>query len=350
MYSSFLEDFIINENSTIMEAYWKYGHNKKILIVVDDNNEFKGVITKNEIDGYNTPNPNNLVSSIVNKNCKSVQYNDNQEFMYGCLRNIFADNIKIQCIPVLKGHDIVDLYSRNRAFWAQSFQDKKLHYYPYAKGLSTAVQTAKYIGYKRISTIEFGVAGGNGLKMLEIHAMELSRLYNIEIEVYGFDTGNGLPNNKEDYRNRCYMWREGNYEMNVAKLKSQLRNAKLILGDLTETLPVFLNEFNPAPVGFISIDVDLYSSTLPILDFVTNLSDKDCLPRMNVYFDDIEKDSEFTGEDLAIKEFNQSHTNYKISSESSTENLKVLHKFNHSLYNYHNGSLAQLPLNSSIHI
>ena len=52
---------------------------------------------------------------------------------------------------------------------------------------------AKKLGHRRVSVLEFGVAGGRGLIDLEYHAREVSRELEIEIDVYGFDTGSGLP-------------------------------------------------------------------------------------------------------------------------------------------------------------
>jgi hypothetical protein len=51
----------------------------------------------------------------------------------------------------------------------------------------------KTLGHERISVIEYGVAGGNGLRMLEEHAKKIESILGVKIEVYGFDTGKGLP-------------------------------------------------------------------------------------------------------------------------------------------------------------
>src|SRR6266851_7746170 len=59
----------------------------------------------------------------------------------------------------------------------------------YAYCVYQAAVLAKRLGYPRISVIEFGVAGGNGLVNLEWHAREISRWLSIGIDVYGFDTG-----------------------------------------------------------------------------------------------------------------------------------------------------------------
>jgi hypothetical protein len=48
---------------------------------------------------------------------------------------------------------------------------------------------AKALGIKRVSVIEFGVAGGNGLVALDRIAEKVEQALGIDIDVYGFDTG-----------------------------------------------------------------------------------------------------------------------------------------------------------------
>src|SRR4051794_28712639 len=50
-----------------------------------------------------------------------------------------------------------------------------------------AAKLAKRLGHKSVSVIEFGVAGGNGLVNLEMHAGEVSKLTGIDIQIFGFD-------------------------------------------------------------------------------------------------------------------------------------------------------------------
>ena len=83
--------------------------------------------------------------------------------------------------------------------------------------------------------------------------------------VFGFDSGVGLPK-PEDFRDQPNMWFEGQLPMDRAKLEPKLRRGKLCLGPLKETISTFIAG-NPAPVGFASFDVDLYSSTRDALEF-----------------------------------------------------------------------------------
>ena len=110
---------------------------------------------------------------------------------------------------------------------------------------------------KQVSVIEFGVAGGNGLVALDQIAEKAEAILDVNIHVYGFDTGVGLPK-PTDYRDLPSLWVEGAFPMDVGRLKKRLTRAELVLGPVEKTLPGFLAS-NPAPVGFISFDLDYYS-------------------------------------------------------------------------------------------
>src|SRR5262249_24420305 len=121
-----------------------------------------------------------------------------------------------------------------------------------------AASLAKKLGYPRISVLEFGVAGGSGLINFEHHAHEVSKLFGVGIEVYGFDTGEGLPGPK-DYRDLKYQWKKGFFSMDVSGLQSRLTTAKLVLGNVETTSQDFFTKYTPAPIGAISYDLDYYS-------------------------------------------------------------------------------------------
>ena len=106
----------------------------------------------------------------------------------------------------------------------------------------------------------------------------------VEIDVIGFDRGEGLPK-PLDYRDLPYMWREGDFEMDVEALRRRVPTAELVLGDIEETLSGFLRERDPSPIGFVSIDVDYYSSTVASLSLFRSGYEY-FLPRVFCYFDD----------------------------------------------------------------
>jgi hypothetical protein len=217
---------------------------------------------------------------------------------------------------------------------------------------------AKKLGYSGISVLEFGVAGGCGLLNLEYHAKHIRELLSINVDIYGFDTGEGLPE-LLDYRDVPYLWRKNDYKMDVQKLKAKLKTAKLVLGDVKETAETFLSKFKPYPIAAIMFDLDLYSSTAAALKLLEG-DEKYFLPRLFCYFDDVSGNeaslyNDYTGERLAINEFNQTHTEKKFAPAYHLLNRKVLdawyqrvwilHNFKHSKYNEYIGrKIQQLEL------
>ena len=181
----------------------------------------------------------------------------------------------------------------------------------YAFGLLRSAVEARILGYRQLTAIEFGVAGGNGLLAMEKYAADISQLVGIDIQVVGFDSGAGLPT-LSDYRDLPYLWAPGDFAMDVASLESRLQSVTLRLGPIAETLPTFLEELGAnAPIGFVAVDVDLWSSTRDCLE----LFDADPLtrlPRVWCYFDDIVETIPEVGELLAIREFNDAHESIKI--------------------------------------
>ncbi len=209
-----------------------------------------------------------------------------------------------------------------------------------------AAALAKKLGYPKISVLEFGVAGGNGLVSLEYHAQQVSKLFGVEIEIYGFDTGEGLPA-PEDYRDLPYHWKSGFFKMDEKKLQARLQKSKLVIGDIRETAQNFFSTFNPAPVAAISHDFDYYSSTAAALKLF-DAGAQHFLPRVFCYFDDIlggemELYNDYTGERLAINEFNEQHEAIKIGLpyyllarkiiEPWHHQIRICHFFSHQHYN-----------------
>ena len=83
---------------------------------------------------------------------------------------------------------------------------------------------AKLLGIPRISVLEFGVAGGNGLVVIEQHARWIQRELGVGLEIYGFDTGEGLPE-PVDYRDLPYGWKAGFFKMDRAVLDRRLQSS-----------------------------------------------------------------------------------------------------------------------------
>ena len=164
---------------------------------------------------------------------------------------------------------------------------------------------------------------------------------------YGFDSGSGLPA-PDDFRDMPYAWEQGFYAMDQEKLRKRLQSAELVIGDVRDTVQRF-GDRNPAPIGFISFDLDYYSSTTAALH-ILDLPLANLLPRIFCYFDDVAGGpsycyNEFTGELLAINEFNQSHADRKLAKIAGLrhnfrslptlwhEQMFVAHLFSHPHYN-----------------
>lgn len=184
----------------------------------------------------------------------------------------------------------------------------------YLSGVLLAAEQARQQGIFEISVIEFGVAGGNGLVALQEAAADVERATGVQIKVYGFDNGpQGLPEFIGDYRDHPDAWRAGDYPMDEARLRARLMDrTTLILGNVRDTVPEFVGG-QTAPVGFVSVDVDLYSSTMQALKLFT-LPGRKLLRRTIVYFDDVDLiiSHRYAGELLAIDEFNKANESVKI--------------------------------------
>jgi len=222
----------------------------------------------------------------------------------------------------------------------------------YLWGALQGINLAKALGHKRVSFLEFGVAGGNGLVALENVANVLEPIFGVEIETHGFDMGTGLPK-PVDYRDLPNLWREGFYVMDTEKLASRLKRSKLHLGPVNETVVQFMKS-GSAPVAFISFDLDYYSSTAQAFKLF-EADEGVLLPRIHCYFDDImgKTFSDFTGERLAIHEFNEASFTRKISPIHGLrfflptparhsiwpDMMFIAHMFDHSLYGHNDGLL-----------
>jgi len=216
----------------------------------------------------------------------------------------------------------------------------------YAYGVFWAALTARRLGTPRISVMEFGVAGGRGLLALESLAAEVESATGVGIDVYGFDTGEGMPR-PQDYRDLPHIWNQGFYKMDVAKLRARLTRAQLVLGDVAQTTTEWLRGEKRAPIGFIAFDLDYYSSTKAAFG-IFGADHRQYLPRVYCYFDDVSSNdlgcmNEYVGELLAIREFNDAHPLRKIAKverlrvnrsrwESWQEKIFVLHDFEHPQY------------------
>lgn len=189
---------------------------------------------------------------------------------------------------------------------------------PYAFGIDYACRRACTIGIQKLVIIEFGVAGGAGLMNMIDITDKLKKEYKREFLIVGFDSGIGMPP-PIDFRDHPEKYQGGDYPMyNKEKLVARLpANAKIYFGDVEDTIKTFLDEFPPGyTIGFISFDLDYYSSTKTALE-VLKAAPGYYLPAVPLYFDDIQEldHNEYCGELLAMKEFNQVDNRFRKISK-----------------------------------
>src|SRR5437868_4168558 len=184
----------------------------------------------------------------------------------------------------------------------------------HAFGLLDAADAARERGLTRVTVVELGVGSGTGLLNICDLADRIGRATEIAFDVVGFDTGAGLPP-PADHRDHPELYREGWYPVDRAALERALpANARVIYGDLRDTIDDFVRTLGPAsPLGFATLDVDYYSSSQHALRlFLGDASGY--LPTVSVYVDDVHErtHTRFAGELLAIDEFNTEHELRKL--------------------------------------
>jgi len=197
------------------------------------------------------------------------------------------------------------------------------------------------------------VAGGNGLLALERAAAAARELSGTEVEIFGFDTGSGMPA-ATDPRDAPWLIEPSYFTMDEAALRARLTSAQLVLGPVAETVPEWAESDHP-PVGFVAFDLDYYSSTRDAFQLLEGDAER-MLPRVPCYFDDLFGWwTDFTGERAAIDEFNDGHDRRKIakihglryelppeeSQDAWHEKLYVIHVFDHPRYAQSEGRVSE---------
>jgi len=203
------------------------------------------------------------------------------------------------------------------------FKDQ-IHRPPYAFGVWLATLQAQRMGIDRLQIFEFGVANGNGLFNLCNICEMITSSTDVQFDIYGFDSDIGMPK-LEGYKDHPEIWHEGQFKSDHNDIRSKLpNNTKLISGNIAHTIEDFCsnNLSHQAPVGFVSIDVDLYTSTVSAFELFKH-SACNYLPTTILYFDDINDlltNNKWCGEMLAIREFNESQELRKMEEMRIRQN------------------------------
>jgi hypothetical protein len=195
----------------------------------------------------------------------------------------------------------------------------------HAYAILTCADLAKELGIAEVTLLEFGVAAGAGLLNICKLAERVTRETGVRFRVVGFDTGKGMPP-PQSYRDHPEIYQEGDFPMDHEGLRQSLPgNAQLIIGEIRDTLKPFLESVSPAaPIGFVSIDVDYYSSTRDALAVLDGRAEQ-YLPRVPIYLDDVEHPSHnsWCGERLAVHEFNERNELRKIEQHAFLRSYRI---------------------------
>ena len=197
----------------------------------------------------------------------------------------------------------------------------------YAFSLLKTAELALAQGLRSVTVIEFGVAAGAGLVNICEISRNITKLTGVDFEIFGFDSGKGMPPPR-DHRDHPEVFSEGSFPLidRSALIRALPQNAKLILGDIEETLPSFIAHLSASsPVGFVVIDVDYYSSAKECLNVFIGAPDH-YLPWTLVYLDDtgFESANPWAGELLAVREFNEENEMRKIHLFAGLRHKRLL--------------------------
>ena len=201
---------------------------------------------------------------------------------------------------------------------------------PYAFGLNDAFKNAKAENCNEIVIVEFGVASGAGIYNLASIAEKLYEIYNIQYTIYGFDSGQGMPK-PIDYRDHPEKYFTGDYPPENLEGATLPKNVEIIYGNISKTIGTMKDHLSKNKrLGFISIDVDYYSSTIDCLE-VLKWEEYNYLSKITCYFDDVNNidHNEYCGELLAINEFNKGEYPRRITKMNQLKNWRI---FKHALW------------------
>lgn len=210
----------------------------------------------------------------------------------------------------------------------------------YAYCMLHAARLGRRLGHDRISAIEFGVAGGNGIAFMVDFAKQVEAATGVAVDCYGFDTGKGMPD-PEGGKDLPYWFRAAQYPMDEDALRRKVPEAKLVIGNIRDTVQTFVDTHRPAPIGAIFNDVDYWSSTLDSFRLFDRVDTQSAhfLPRQYMYFDDIigseiEMYGPHNGQLAAMHEYNAANPAVKIHLN---QNLlpKTNISYRHQIYYAH---------------
>lgn len=194
-------------------------------------------------------------------------------------------------------------------------------------------------GKEGTSLIELGVRNGTGLSFIIKVCKFLTDRIETKYNIYGFDTFDGMPKLEDGYKDHKEIWKEGQYKPDISYeeiTKNFKEKATLIKGNVKDTISEFLDNLDiEYPIGFISLDLDLYSSTKSGLKILTDTNPNKYCPTVLMIVDDQDfllTYNDWCGEGLAINEFNENNKLRKIQNRKEFyQRMRFGHVLDHVL-------------------
>tara|TARA_Y100000739_G_C20594918_1_gene459851 strand:+ start:954 stop:1721 length:768 start_codon:yes stop_codon:yes gene_type:complete len=160
------------------------------------------------------------------------------------------------------------------------------------------------------SIIECGVGSGMGL-MSFMHFCSIFEPYHYTRKVYGFDTFEGFTGiTDKDLTSKANHLREGGlnfggFEMikkaislhDKNRVLGNISKVELIKGDISSTLPVFIDNHPELVVALLYLDLDLFKPTIDSINLLKNRIPKSGI----ICFDEINH-ADYPGETIAVME------------------------------------------------
>ena len=173
---------------------------------------------------------------------------------------------------------IKKIYQKIKLLVYYNFLNKKLklplYWYSETDEKFKYIHMLEAVNYIKVAELpnvffEFGCHSGRTYSA----ALLASKFLNFELKNYAFDSFEGLPETTKEedgyFRTGTFNTKKDDF-VKIVKDRTgiSLNDNQLIEGYYEKSLTKQLSERLPKSVGFIHIDVDLYSSTVTVLDFI----------------------------------------------------------------------------------
>lgn len=173
---------------------------------------------------------------------------------------------------------IKNIYSKIKQFIYYNVLNKKLklprNWYTETDEKFKFTHVLEAVNYVKVAELpnvffEFGCHSGRTYSA----ALLASKFLNFELENYAFDSFEGLPETSKEedgyFSSGTFNTKKEDF-VKIVKNKTGilLQDDQLVEGYYDKSLNNKLKERLPKSVGFVHIDVDLYSSTVTVLEFI----------------------------------------------------------------------------------